>query len=79
MEFKKCERCGCFFVSTDNICSNCSAKDSMDISKLKDYFNNNDEIPTFGALVQNTGISEKNLTRYLQTNNFIENQNKIFE
>ena len=78
MEFKKCQRCGCFFVSTNNICENCLSKDNLDISKLKNYFDNNDDIPSFYTIIEDTGISEKNLTRYLQNNNFIENQNKIF-
>ena len=77
MEFKRCDRCGCFFVSTDNICGNCMSKDNMDISKLKDYFNNNDGIPSIGTIAENTGISEKNITRYLQNNIFIENQSEI--
>lgn len=79
MEFKKCERCGHFFISTENICGNCLSKDNLEISKLIDYFSNNEEVPSFGTLVHETGISEKNLTRYLQSNTFIEDQNKIFE
>lgn len=79
MEFKRCERCGCFFTSSDNICSNCLCKDNVDILKLKDYFNDNENIPSFESLSLSTGISEKNLIRYLQNNEFIENQNKIFE
>ena len=79
MEFKKCERCGCFFASTSNICDNCIAKDNMDISKLKNYFENNDNVPNFGTIISETGISEKNLNRYLQNNDFIENQNRVFD
>lgn len=79
MEFKRCDRCGNFFVSTENICHGCLSKDNMEISKLKDYFNNSDIIPSFGDLMSDTGISEKNLMRYLQNNDFIENQNKIFD
>jgi len=62
MEFKKCERCGCFFVSTDNICGNCLAKEQTEIKKLKDYFSESEEIPSIALLVHDTGISEKNLT-----------------
>ena len=31
MEFKKCNRCGSFFVSDGNICSKCSVKDEQEI------------------------------------------------
>ena len=34
MELKKCVRCGCFFASANNVCSNCEAKDRQDIAKL---------------------------------------------
>ena len=37
MEFKKCERCGCFFTSTGDTCINCSPKDRLEISKLKNF------------------------------------------
>ena len=33
MEFKKCERCGCFFASNDNVCYNCLTKDRFEMSK----------------------------------------------
>ena len=38
MEFKKCERCGSFFLSESNVCENCSPKDSFELSKLRNYF-----------------------------------------
>lgn len=82
MEFKKCERCGCFFVSADRVCANCLNKDNIDISKMRNFFQTTEReevTPTFDALVSNTGISEKNLTRYLENSEFIENKNKIFE
>ena len=79
MDFNKCERCGSFFISHNNICGNCLSKDNMDVSKLKDYFNNIEEVPTFDSVLFETGISEKNLLRHLNSNNFIEDQNKIFD
>lgn len=79
MEFKKCERCGNFFISSNKICGNCASKDNLEISTLRNYFDENEVAPSFHALAQTTGISEKNLTRYLQENQFIENQNEIFD
>ena len=30
MEFKKCTRCGNFYVSEGNVCPRCTAKDNME-------------------------------------------------
>jgi len=35
MEFKKCVRCGSFFVSEGDVCQNCMPKDRLDIIKFK--------------------------------------------
>ena len=35
MEFKKCNRCGCFFVSEHNVCEHCNPKDTFELSKLR--------------------------------------------
>lgn len=37
MELKKCVRCGCFFSSPNDVCSNCEAKDKQDIYNLSNY------------------------------------------
>lgn len=68
MEFKKCERCGCFFVSNEEICCNCAPKDRFEISKLKNYFESNEEENSINNISIATGISIKNLNRYLASN-----------
>ena len=35
MDFKKCERCGCFFVNDSTVCCSCETKDNLEILKLK--------------------------------------------
>ena len=70
MEFKKCERCGCFFVSDNAICCNCEPKDTLEILTLKNYLEVNNEENTVENLSINTGISEKNLNRYLNMDGF---------
>ena len=72
MEFKKCERCGCFFVSNDDICCNCAPKDRFEISELKNYFENNSEASSINNISIATGISIKNLNRYLTSNELNE-------
>ena len=71
MEFKKCERCGCFFSSPDMVCHNCISKDKAEINQLKNFFaiNPNLETNNLNTLSIQTGISEKNLNRYMQDKN----------
>ena len=33
MEFKKCARCGCFYMSEDDVCVKCYPKD-MEVDRL---------------------------------------------
>ena len=40
MEFNKCNRCGCFFMSNNDVCPSCQPKDIYEMSKLKNYFEN---------------------------------------
>lgn len=69
MEFKRCARCGCFFVTDGDVCNNCMPKDRLDISKLKDYFEEN-STTSVDVISINTGISEKNVSRYISNGNF---------
>lgn len=75
MEFKKCARCGSFFVTDGDVCQDCIPKDRLDIAKFKDYLDNNVE-NCADTISINTGISVKNVNRYLsqdQSNSFINN------
>ena len=72
MEFKKCERCGCFFASNDNVCYNCLTKDRFEMSKFKNFIeeNNISQINSLSDLSIQTGISQKNLNRFLGYEDF---------
>ena len=72
MEFKKCERCGCFFASNDNVCYNCLTKDRFEMSKFKNFIeeNNINQIKSLSDLSVQTGISQKNLNRFLGYEDF---------
>ena len=66
MELKKCARCGKFFASNVDVCHECEKKDLADLSKLKGYFS--EEYITGVSKLEisaSTGISNRNLTRYL--------------
>lgn len=64
MDFKKCARCGCFFVSEDNVCCNCKAKDRFDSIKLQNYLEENSSPTSLEQISIETGISVKNLSRF---------------
>lgn len=64
MEFKKCVRCGCFFVSEDSVCCNCKSKDKFDSIKLQNYLEEHSTPTSLEEISIGTGISIKNLNRY---------------
>jgi len=70
MEFKKCLRCGAFFTSSNEVCHCCQIKDEQDLYKLNDFIGNTVIEPTLANLSVGTGISEKNINRYIQNNSF---------
>lgn len=77
MEFKKCDRCGCFFTTSDNVCQNCMPRDNFELSKLRNYFNENINANSIQDISINTGISVKNLNRYLCQNEFLGISNQL--
>ncbi len=77
MEFKKCERCGCFFLSESNVCENCSSKDNLEISKLRNYFENEVPATSVDSISIDTGITVKNLNRYLENEEFSKFSSKL--
>ena len=70
MDFKRCNRCGNFFLSNSDICCNCQTKDRADISKLNDILNSNLNINTINELSANSGVNPSNINRFIE-NNFI--------
>jgi hypothetical protein len=65
MEFRKCNRCGSFFVTNGNVCPKCTAKDNLEFSTFKNYIEENGFNGTLGSISSEIGISEKNLNRFL--------------
>lgn len=72
MEFRKCDRCGCFFTSNDNVCYNCLTRERFEMSKFKTYIeeNNISDINSLNELSIGTGLSEKTLNRFLSQDDF---------
>ena len=71
MELKKCARCGKFFASDVEVCHECERKDLDDLRKLKGFFAD-DYVSGVSKLEisAQTGISARNLTRYLGYDEF---------
>ena len=67
MEFKKCVRCGCFFMSGNDVCCNCQSKDKMDISKLNSILDEN-SFNSVQDLSIESGININNLNRFIANN-----------
>ena len=65
MNLNKCERCGCFFVTQNAVCPNCQSKDENEISQLKNFLTEYDSEISIEDLSYNTGISVKNVNRFL--------------
>lgn len=68
MEFKKCMRCGCFFMSDNDVCCNCQSKDRMDISKLNSISEKNISYNSVQDLSIASGININNLNRFIANN-----------
>lgn len=69
MECKKCKRCGCFFISDNDVCTKCAPKDNCEIIKLRNYLNNN-EVNSLDEIVSNVGITQSNLLRHIGNDEF---------
>ena len=76
MEFNKCTRCGNFFVSNNDVCPKCETKDTLEFQTFKAYIEENGITNNLDILSTETGISAKNLNRFIEyTNN--QNENNI--
>ena len=79
MNFNKCSRCGCFFLSDSSVCPNCESKDQIEINRLKNYIEENgtSEVYHIDNVISSTGITAKNLNRFLAQEQFADFANQI--
>ena len=70
MEFNKCSRCGSFYVSEGAVCPKCSGKDGFEFSTFINYVEENGFENSLDTIANETGISVKNLNRFLEYNEF---------
>ena len=81
MELNKCSRCGSFYVSNNNVCPKCMGKENFELNTFKNYIEENGLNNSIDMIASETGISPKNLNRFLSLNDFkgynTENGNNI--
>lgn len=71
IEARKCVRCGCMYISESEVCGKCEKKDGADLHKLKGFFLENGCTKlTQRELAIETGISDRNLARFLGYDEF---------
>lgn len=70
MEFNRCSRCGSFYISEGNVCPKCSQKDGFEFSTFKTYIQENGFENSLDTVSCETGISVKNLNRFLGYSEF---------
>ena len=77
MEFNRCSRCGSFYISEGNVCPKCSTKDGFEFSNFKSYVQENGLENSLDTISGETGISVKNLNRFLEYEEFKGFKNKL--
>ena len=75
MELNKCSRCGAFHTNGGDVCPKCAAKDNLELSTFKNYIEQNG-LSSVDTIATETGISQKNVARFLEYQNF-ENNNPL--
>ena len=65
MNFNKCSRCGSFYISNNDVCPKCETKDAFEFGQFKTYVEENGITNDLNILSSQTGISIKNLNRYM--------------
>ena len=71
IEAKKCVRCGAMYISDTEVCGKCQQKDGADLYKLKGFLERElGSINSENELAEATGISQKNLERFLEYDEF---------
>ena len=73
MEIKRCARCGSLYITENEVCNECLIKDNAEVIKLRVFLSEGLEAGTTKQdLAIKTGITARNLDRYLQTEEFSE-------
>ncbi len=77
MDLNRCSRCGSFYVSDGKVCPKCSAKDGFEFSAFKSYVQENGFENSLNTISNETGISVKNLNRFMGYQEFQDYQEQL--
>ena len=77
MELNRCSRGGNFYVAEGNVCPKCSTKDGVEFSTFKSYVQENGFENSLNTISNDTGISVKNLNRFLGYQEFQDYQKEL--
>lgn len=78
MEVTRCSRCGAFYTNGGYVCARCASKDNMELSTFKSFVEENGlEVNSLSQISSQTGITEKNLNRFLNYEG-LEGYKKLF-
>jgi len=78
MEVTRCSRCGAFYTNGGYVCARCANKDNMELSTFKSFVEENGlEVNSLSQISNETGITEKNLNRFLNYEG-LEGYKKLF-
>ncbi len=77
MELNRCSRCGNFYVAEGNVCPKCSTKDGFEFSAFKSYVQENGFKNSLNTISNDTGISVKNLNRFVGYEEFQDYQKEL--
>ena len=75
MEVIRCSRCGAFYTNGGYVCPKCTDKDNLELSTFKNFVENT---VSLDQVSMSTGISEKNLNRFLNYDG-LEGYKKLFK
>lgn len=76
MEANRCSRCGSFYVSINgDVCPKCMSKENLEFSTFKTYIEQNNNINSVDTIATATGISQKNVNRFLDYEGIAKPQN----
>ena len=77
MELNKCSRCGCFYATQNNVCPKCEPKDINEMAKFRVILQDTNCPNSLEGISSTTGISVKNLNRFLAQKEFTKFQSKF--
>jgi len=65
MDLNRCNRCGAFYTTSNDVCPKCVSIDNLELSTFKNYIEENGCNNSIDTIANQTGISQKNISRFI--------------